>query len=417
VNWRRSKINHFAIVCALASSCVAAPAAQAEQARESEQWTGSWGASPSFPTGQEINNQTIRQFVRLSLGGNKVRVRFSNETSTQPLVIGQARLALAATAGAIKKESDHKLTFAGRDSITVPAGAPALSDPVDMDVPDFATLSVSMFVPRWTGPAVVHPLAVQTGYISTSGDFTADEKIAGAASTKFRFFLSGVDVVPREKRRATIVAFGDSITDGYGATVDSDRRWPDRLAERLKKELGAGYAVVNAGISGNRLLHDQPPAMFGPNALARFDRDVLSVPAVTHVIILEGINDIGQPTSMQLTEQSVTVEQLQAAWTQLIERAHGRGVKVIGATLLPYEGTTFPGYWTAEGEAKRRTFNGWIRDNKDLDGLIDFDRAMQDPAKTSCLKADLDCGDHLHPNDAGYKVMADAIDLNLFLAR
>ena len=405
----------------------AAPPARAQNQSANLPWTGTWGASPAFPVGQEINNQTIRQFVRVSLGGTRVRVRFTNETGTQPLVIGSARVALADTAkdkaGAIKKESDHKLTFAGQDSITVPPGAPVVSDPVDMDLQDFSTLAISMFVPRWTGPAVVHPLAVQTAYISTTGDFTADEKIAVTSMTKFRFFLSGVDVVPRGSNLATIVTFGDSITDGYGATVDTDRRWPDRLAERLNDptnknaKKGVGYAVVNAGISGNRLLHDLPPAMFGPSALARFDRDVLSVPGVSHVIILEGINDIGQPTSMSLSDQAVTVEQLQAAWGQLIDRAHGRGVKVIGGTLLPYQGTTFPGYWTAAGETQRQSFNTWIRENKALDGVIDFDGAMRDPAKPTFLKADLDCGDHLHPNDAGYKVMADAIDLRLFSTR
>ncbi|MBS1991365.1 MAG: SGNH/GDSL hydrolase family protein [Cyanobacteria bacterium SZAS LIN-3] len=403
-------------VCALvlalsAGSALASPG-------KAGSWSGSWGASPVFPVGQEISNQTIRQFVRLSGGGTRIRVRFTNETGQEPLVIGAAHVALAAGGGAIKRETDHKLTFGGQDSIIVPAGAPVLSDPVDMAVEDLATLGISIFVPRWTGPAVVHPLAVQTGYISSTGDFTADEKLASPSETKFRFFLSGVDVLSQGKA-TTIVAFGDSITDGYGATVDADKRWPDRLAERLIERRrgatdGRTFSVVNAGISGNRLLHDRPPAMFGPNALSRFDRDVLAVPGVTHVILLEGINDIGQPTSMSLDEQAVTIEQLQAAWCQLLERAHSRGVKLIAATLLPYEGTSFAGYWTPAGESQRQAFNTWVRQANIFDGVIDFDQVVRDPARPSHLRSALDCGDHLHPNDAGYKTMADSIDLKLF---
>jgi lysophospholipase L1-like esterase len=390
-------------------------AAQAsDQAKAPLAWSGTWGASPVFPMGQEINNQTIRQFVRVSCGGSLVRVRFSNETSSQPLVIGSARLATGGQGGAIKPGTDHKLTFGGQDSITVPAGAPALSDPVDMDVPSLSTLAISIFVPRWTGLSVVHPSGGQTGYISKSGDFTRDEKIEGATPNKFRFFLTGVDVGSRQKANATIVAFGDSITDGYGSTVDTNKRWPDQLADRLNSRGASRYGVINAGISGNRLLHDAPASMFGPNGLARFDRDVLSVPGLTHVIILEGINDIGQATSFGVAEQAVSTEQLKAGLQQLIDRAHIRGVKVIGATLLPYEGTTFANYWNSSGEGQRQAINAWIRDGASLDGVIDFDKAIKDPQKPTWLKAEYDCGDHLHPNDAGYKAMADAVDLKIF---
>ncbi len=390
-------------------------ASKAAQTKPSQLWTGSWGASPVFPMGQEINNQTIRQFVRISCGGSQVRVRFSNETSNNPLVIGRAHLAVAGEGGAIKPGTDHKLTFAGQDSITVPPGAPALSDPVNMSVADLSTLAISIFVPRWTGLAVVHPSGNQTGYISKTGDFTGDEKIEGAVN-KFRFFLTGVDVLDqqREPARATIVAFGDSITDGYGSSLDANKRWPDQLADRLNSRGQGRYGVINAGISGNRLLHDAPAAMFGPNALARFDRDVLSTPGLSHVIILEGINDIGQAASFGVPEQTVSAGQITAALVQLIERAHSRGVKVIGATLLPFEGTTFANYWSPAGEKERQAVNEWIRNQAPFDGVIDFDRAVQDPLKPSWLRSDYDCGDHLHPNDAGYKAMAEAIDLKLF---
>jgi len=386
----------------------------AQAAATADSWGGTWGASPVFPMGQEINNQTIRQYVRVSCGGNKVRVRFSNETSTQPLVIGSAHLAFAAADGAIKAGTDHKLTFAGQSSIVVPAGAPAVTDAIDLDVPALSTLSISLFVPRWSGLAVVHPSGLQTGYISKTGDFTADEKIEGSP-TKFRFFLTEVDVAAPQKANATIVAFGDSITDGYGSTVDANKRWPDRLAERLNAgDPSRRFGVIDAGLSGNRILHDAPASMFGPNALARFDRDVLSVPGLTHVIILEGINDIGQATSFGVPEQAVTVEQLKAALQQLYERAHARGVKVIGATLLPFDGTTFANYWTVEGEKKREAINDWLRTTSSIDGLIDFDRAVQDPSRPTWIKTEFDSGDHLHPGDLGYKAMADSIDLKLF---
>lgn len=377
-------------------------------------WSGTWGASPVFPMGQEINNQTIRQFVRISCGGSSIRVRFSNETSPNPLVIGSAHLAVGAAGGGIKPGTDHKLTFGGGDSITVPPGAPALSDPVDMSVADLSTMAISIFVPRWTGLAVVHPSGNQTGYISKTGNYTGDEKIEGASLNKFRFFLTGVDVGGPQKTRATIVAFGDSITDGYGSTGDADKRWPDQLAERLNSQGQGRYGVINAGISGNRLLHDSPAAMFGPNALARFDRDVLSIPGLSHVIVLEGINDIGQAASFGVPEQTVSAKQITAALEQLIDRAHTRGVKVIGATLLPFEGTTFANYWSEVGERERQAVNDWIRNEAPFDGVIDFDKAVQDQAKPTWLKPEYDCGDHLHPNDAGYKAMADAIDLKLF---
>ncbi|MBU6452825.1 MAG: SGNH/GDSL hydrolase family protein [Cyanobacteria bacterium REEB67] len=403
------------------STGLAAAATPAGPEHSADMWTGTWGASPVFPMGQEINNQTIRQYVRVSCGGSKVRVRFSNETGSQPLVIGNAHLAVGGADGTIQAGSDHKLTFAGLDSITVPAGAPAVSDPVDLAVAPLSTLAVSMFIPRWTGLAVVHPLGVQTGYISKTGDFCTATKIEGSPN-KFRFFLSGVDVsgqtgAATQSMGGAIVTFGDSITDGYASTVDANKRWPDRLAERLNaRAIAPGqrqYGVVNAGISGNRLLHDAPAAMFGPNGLARFDRDVLSVSGASNVIVLEGINDIGQSTSFGLPEQHVDAAQIEAALQQIIDRAHGHGLRAIGATLLPFEGTAFANYWSAAGEAERIKVNEWIRAGH-FDRFVDFDKVTRDESHPSRLKPDFDCGDHLHPNDAGYKAMGDAIDLDIF---
>lgn len=380
-----------------------------------ESWTGTWGASPVFPVGPAVNGQTVRQFVRVSVGGSRVRVRFSNETGSEPLVIGVARLAVAAAeGGAIDPASSRMLTFGGRPSVTVPPGAPAVSDPVDLPVRALETLAVSVHVPRWVGPTVVHPDAVQTAYISKLGDeATGDTVIPDATTAVTRFFLTGVEVSTPGQQPRAIVAFGDSITDGNCSTPDANKRWPDRLAERLVEQ-GQAIGVVNAGISGNRVLHDMPEATFGPSALARLDRDVLAVPGVSYLIVMESINDIGHPTQAGLTEQTVSAEDIIAGLKQIAERARAHGIKVFGATLTPYEGTIFPNYFTAEGEAKRQVVNTWIRTGEAYDGVIDFDAAVRDPNHPTRVLPAYDCGDHLHPSDAGYKAMADSIDLGLF---
>jgi len=256
-------------------------------------WVGSWGASPAFANGPEITNQTIRQVVRLSLGGRAVRVRLSNEMGTSPLVIGSARIARPGQEpGSIDPATDHVLTFSGRPSITVPVGAPVLSDPVVLDVKSLDSLSISLYVPRETGPTATHPSGAATAYISDGGDATAATTLPNPTTSTARFFISDVDVAADEPDAGTVVALGDSITDGGGSAIDANHRWPDVLAERLvAAHLSLG--VVDAGIGGNRILHDLPRAQFGPAALARFDRDVLSVPGVRIVILLESINDIG----------------------------------------------------------------------------------------------------------------------------
>ncbi len=396
-------------VGAIAAAMLAASVACAA---EPGGWVGSWGASPVFPVGQELDGQTVRQVVRLSLGGRQIRVRFSNETGTAPLVIGAAHVARPGTApGTIDPASDHPLTFGGMASVTVPPGAPIVSDPVDIDMPDLGKLVVSLFVSRWTGPSVVHLDGVETAYIGP-GNQTADPSLDKAQTSLERFFLSGVDVAGASR---AIVTFGDSITDGYHSTIDADRRWPDRLAERLAgRGTGQALGVVNAGVSGNRVLHDLPEAMFGPSALARLDRDALAQSGLRWLIVMEGINDIGHPTASGLPEQAVTAEEIIAGYRQIIARAHAKGVTVFGATLTPFEGTVFPGYFTPEGEIKRQAVNQWIRTGGAYDGVIDFDAAVRDPDHPSRMRPEFDVGDHLHPNDAGYKAMADSVDLNLF---
>ena len=373
-------------------------------------WVGAWGAPPALPNGPEVTNQTIRQVIRLSLGGRAVRVRFTNELGTAPLVIGAARLARpGAEPGSIDPATDHVLTFGGHPSITLPPGAPALSDPVAMEAGALDLVSVSLFVPRNTGPSATHPLGRATAYLAAN-DQTAAARLTDASTSTARFFVSGAEV--ESPGAAAVVMLGDSITDGYGSAVDANRRWPDVVAERLAAA-HAPLAVVNAGISGNRVLHDRPEAVFGPSALARFDRDVLAVPGVRTVVVMESVNDIGHPGSAFLPEQAVSAEDIIAGMKQLAARGHAHGLRVIGATLTPYADTVFPGYFSQAGEAKRQAVNQWIRAGGQFDGVIDFDALMRDPARPTHLAAEFDLGDHLHPNDAGYRKMGEAVDLKL----
>ena len=401
----------FAAAAAVVLLAGAAPAARADG------WIASWGASDVFPVGQEINYQTLRQVVRLSAGGSHVRVRFSNETGLYPLVIGAAHIAKPAAdapIGAIDPATDHALTFGGLGGITIPPGAAALSDPVDMEVAPLSKLAISLFVPRWTGPSVIHFDGVATTEISGDGDYTSATAIPSGKTSTSRYFIDEVDV-EAAGHPAVVVALGDSITDGYRSEVDANHRWPDRLAERLAARPNAEpVGVLNAGISGNRILHDHPEDMFGPSALARLDRDVLAVPGVRWVVLMEGINDIGHSTSADLPEQDVSANEIIAGMKQIIARVHDRGLKIYGATLTPYEGTVFHGYYQPAGEAKREAVNAWIRHAGYFDGVIDFDAVVRDPDHPTRIRHDYDVGDHLHPNDAGYRAMGDAVDLKLF---
>jgi lysophospholipase L1-like esterase len=383
---------------------------QSGKAPEDDEWAATWGCAPAFPIGQELANQTLRQFVRISVGGKRVRIRLSNETGTQPLVIGAAHLALAGPEkGSIDPSSDHVLTFNGSPTITVPPGAPMLSDPLDFEVRPLTTLAVSLYITRDTGGSVIHPLGGETAYLSQSGDQSGATTIADATTVTERYFLTRIEV-NSPNNAGTIVALGDSITDGRGSTVDANRRWPDRLAERLHEQ-GQELGVVNAGIAGNRILHDLPELICGPSSLSRFDRDVLSVPTIKFVIVLQGVTDIGHPVANALPEQAVSSEQVIGGLKQLIARARARHLKIFGATLLPEEGDVLH---NEEGEAKRKAVNEWIRTSKAFDGVIDFEAAVRDPDHPARLRAEYDSGDHGHLNDAGYRAMADSIDLKLF---
>lgn len=398
------------LVCALA---LAATQAQAATAR----WIGSWAASPAppmtvapgFPPSMltpGFNNQTVVQLVRLSAGGQKLRIRFTNEYGPKPLAIGAARVVLVGLDGAAIPGSDRPLTFAGGKTATIPAGAPMLSDPVALPTGPLARLRVSLYLPGETGACTCHMSGSELVQVSPPGDYTERDLPPATGPAQYRAFLSGVEV-ETDRPGKVIVAFGDSITDGYLSTNGANRRWPDRLAERLAQRYpGRAMAVVNAGIGGNRVLSDGVVGIFGQSALTRFDRDVLAIPGATHLVVLEGVNDLGSSKNNPPSAQSLI-----AGYSQLIDRAHAHGLKVIGATVLPYGGA---GYFGAKGETERQALNAWIRTGGGFDAVIDFDAAIRDPAQPDRMRADLHAGDWLHPNDAGYRAMGEAVDLALF---
>ena len=389
---------------------------------QQDHWVGTWAASPSPQLSTDamqkakldFDNQTIREIVHISLGGNMLRVRLSNAYGKSAVEVGAAHIALHGQASGIVPGSDRPLTFGGRPSVSIPSDAPVLSDSVKLKVPAGAELVISLYLPKSTDGAGIHYDAQETSYIG-NGDLTAASSINEAATITSWVFLTGVDVAAPESAR-TVVAFGDSITDGARSTVNANHRWPDILAGRLlARHGGHEIAVVDAGIGGNRILHDASGNVaFGVNALARFDRDVLSEPGVKHVIVLEGINDIGHPDSSAPASETVSAEEIIGGLKQLIARAHAHGLRIFGATLTPFEGTVYPGYYTPEKEVKREAVNKWIRSGNAFDGIIDFDKAVRDPNSPKRMLPSYDGGDHLHPSDAGYKAMGDAIDLALF---
>jgi lysophospholipase L1-like esterase len=360
---------------------------------------------PAFVYGTD--DTTVREIVHLSIGGPQVRVIFTNEFGTEPLIIGAADVGVSQGGSTINLVSSAGLTFSGRTMVTVPPGALMVSDPATVNVPAGCDLAVSFFLPEQT---ITH-LSVHGGADQTS--YTAPGNVVGAKTlespTEIRNwpFVKGVDVkVPA--RADAVVAFGDSITDGAYAAQNQNARWPDELARRLlANPKTAGIGVLNEGIGGNRILHDTT----GPSALARFDRDVIAQSGVKYVIILEAINDIGHAYTTVRPYDVVSADDLIMGYTQMTERAHTHGIKVYFGTLTPYTGA---GYMSPAGEEVRQALNQWIRTTHEIDGFIDFDKATQDPANPAVFLPAYDHGDHLHPSDPGYKAMGDAIDLNLF---
>jgi lysophospholipase L1-like esterase len=382
-------------------------------APESSRWFATWTASPYAgpprPSRDSVDRtptfvaQTLRLIVHTSIGGDRARIRVSNEYGDRPLVIGAARIAVRDSGTSIVPSTNRALTFGGKSGITLRPGAVAVSDPVALEVPRLADLAVSLYFADSARMVTRHPAAYQTNYVRR-GDLTGERRFTPDTTIVQWPFLVGVDV-HNAAATGVIVTFGNSITDGVGSTRDANRRWPNVLAQRLLSGAEPAKGVANQGISGNRVLS----LGAGPSALARFDRDVVMTPGVTHIVLLEAINDIGGSA-----RDGTTAEDLIQGYRQLIDRAHDRGLVIIGATLTPAGPRTA---FTPELEAKRVAVNAFIRAPGNFDAVIDFDAVTRDPAHPTQFLPAYDSGDHLHPSDAGYKAMGEAIDLALFRPR
>ena len=373
-------------------------------------WVGTWATAPAPAEAAAFSNQTLRMNARLSIGGDTLRVRLSNAYGTQPLAIGNAHIGLRASGPGIIPGSDRALTFGGEAAATIAAGALLLSDPVRLAVAPLADIAISFFLPGDVPASfgVTGRYARQTNYISPPGDFSSETIMPVGRITDDWFFLGGIDVMASTETGG-IVALGDSLTDANISTHDAFCRWPDQLARRLAARGGRPMGVMNQGLGGNRILHD----LRGDSGLRRFDRDVLAQPGVTHVIVVLGTNDLRNRWAKP--EEEVTAEQMIAGLQQMAVRAHARGIRIFGGTLMPFENETFlVGAWTPARERVRQAVNAWVRDAGVFDAVIDFDKGVRDPEHPTSMLPIYDCGDHLHPSDAGYNRMGDIIDLALF---
>ncbi len=402
------------LVVVIAVFAVSRPAAAA---RRGDNWVTGWSASPqgAMPgtvAAAGFDNQTVRDIIFTSVGGDPIRLELTNAFGTAPLQVGHVTVAVAGLGAAAVPGTIHPVTFGGSASVRIPAGAQVLSDPVGMQVWPLQDLAVSVYLPGRTGAATFHSDARQVNWVSAAGDHAA-EAGAGAFTTLAPswYYLSGLSV-RSSGADGTVVAFGDSITDGLQSTVGANLRWPNDLARRLDALAGPGLSVADEGIGGNRVLTGS--RCCGASAEARFARDALDQPGVRDIIVLEGINDIGFGADAPNSGTDISATQIIAGYEQLIAQAHARGLRIFGATLLPFQGA---GYYTAAGEATREAVNTWIRTSGAFDGVIDFDAVMRDPADPLRLNPAYDSGDHLHPDDAGYQAMADAINLEMLLPR
>jgi len=407
----------------LAASGVNAVADQSNRAAPPapRTWVASWQGSPAAagtlpgawncPSATGLKNQTVRNIVAGSVGGDRVRVRLSNAFGAQPLQVGGASVAVQRAGARTVSGSMRRLGFGGRNMVTIPPGAEALSDPVSLAVKPLQKLALSVYLPKATGPATQHFFTQQDSYLSAPGDH-ALAPFSQAYPTKITcwLFTSGMDVLPAPRVRGVVVTLGDSITDGYNSTTNADRRYPDDLARRLDALTGPTLSVVNAGLSGDEVLTARQPALFGPGPLARLARDVLTQPGARTVIYLEGINDIGA--------EGATARQLIAADQQIVAQVHAQGLTITGATLTPFGGAhkQYGGeYGTAKGERERQALNHWIRTSGAFDAVVDFDKVTRDPARPTYMRPVYDSGDHLHPGDKGYAAMARSVNLRLLL--
>ncbi|MGB3438983.1 MAG: SGNH/GDSL hydrolase family protein [Actinophytocola sp.] len=415
---KRNKI--LAVLTGAAVLLTGATSADGETADPPARWVGTWASVPTQTPATatpSLADETIRQVVHTSVAGSQLRLRLTNEFGTTALRVGAVHVARrAGTTGTdIDPATDRTVTFGGIGAPTIPSGAPLVSDPVRLPVPAMADLVVSIHLPDPTPVTSLHNFAYQENVVA-EGDVTDDPAVTGRTVTAW-YFLSGVSVRTTDRHADAVVAFGDSITNGFETQVNANHRWPDLLANHLRDK-----GMLNLGVAGNRLLHDPNPppgsdavnyaAFFGQSALRRFDRDVLAQPGVEHVIVLLGVNDLGHPGTTAPASETVTAQEIIGAYRQLIVRAHAAGVEIVGGTILPFKDDTL-GFYSPENEAKRQAVNRWIRTSGEYDGVIDFDAALRDRADPQRLRAAYDSGDHLHPNDAGMAAMAAAIPSHL----
>jgi len=381
------------------------------QPAQHPQWVGTWAAAPMLAAGgftvHPFSAVTLREIAHISNGGQQVRLRFTNEFGLDPLTIADAHVAVSAGGGQIKDGTNHAVTFGGAATVRIAPGAAIYSDPVALPVAPLSDVAVSFFLPAQVMRAeTYHSVAAQDNYVA-EGDVAGATALAQASTLRSWYFFDGIDVPALEGARA-IVTMGDSITDGAASTPNTNRRWPDVLAARLKQEHGLEQvSVLNVGIGGNRVLNEGA----GPSILSRLNRDLLAQNGVRYLVVMESINDIGRLAKLTAPEDDVTAQQLELALKQIADVAHEHGIKAIGATLTPYGGA---GYSSEKGEQVREDVNNWIRNSGAFDGVIDFEQITRDPANPTHFNPLYDSGDHLHPGDAGYKAMGEGIDLKLF---
>jgi len=398
---------------------LAASLPSAQATTNTQLWIGTWAASQQIPEPQnslptdDLRDVTLRQIVRISAGGATLRVHLSNAFGTDPLHFTSVHIArpLSPASAAIDPASDKPLTFGGSTDVTIPAGAEYISDPIDYPVPPLTNLAVTFRIDAPPTRETGHPGSRSTSYYQ-HGDFVSAANLPDAKHIDHWYQLSGIDVLA-PTGAASIVALGDSITDGHATTTNGNDRWTDILAERLQASPAThNIGVLNQGIGGNHLLTDG----LGPNVLARFDRDVIAQPGVRWLIVFEAVNDLGGLTRLgevSPAEHAGFVARILAAYQQIVDRAHDHGIEVIGATITPFGGSDYyhPGPAT---EADRQTINAWILAPGHFDAVLDFDKAIRDPAHPDRMLPADDCGDHLHPNPAGYRAIGESIPLNLF---
>ena len=409
----------WSMIAAMAVAGLGASAAAAATPKAAPDWIPTWFASPA-PADKvaTLTDKTVRQVVHIAAGGRRLRIRLSNAYGATPLRIDAVRLGLRGVADAVRPGSNRMVRFQGHGDVTIAPGAFVESDPVDLAVAAQADLAISLHVAS-AQAATVHVVQRDAVYVA-DGDQTDSPSLTtsslaalGASPTgQSILWLSEVEV-SGSPARGVVAAFGDSITDGVGPPPGSDATWPDVLEGRLLAA-GVRLGMFNAGIGGNRLLHAGSWAPFGPAALARFDADVLAQPHVKAVIVLIGINDIGQPGQSAPAGEAVSAQAIEDGLCQLAERAHEKGLKIYAATLTPFKITTIAGYYSPEKEAERQAVNTWIRASRAFDGVVDFDKAMEDPAAPGQMRPAYDSGDHLHPSAAGDRALGEAVPLRWF---